>query len=226
MAATSSIDVQANLNEYLGARTPVDRYASFDYCFNYFQSFADEDRVADLAEGAQLEVSCLQLGFYLASWGMYRGSTVRLRRSLAYLAPAIEVIVRTPREVWTADVHAYSGDTCALLVGTAGQLAAAFPEGASETLVTKVMLGVFGSVPAFDTFFVHGFGSRFSVSSLLSVGQFYSANTEIVDRHRVRTLDFATGANTERRYTRAKVVDMIFFIEGWRRSMPARGSKP
>lgn len=30
-------DIEANLKAFLGARLPGARYASFDYCFNYFQ---------------------------------------------------------------------------------------------------------------------------------------------------------------------------------------------
>ena len=36
----------------------------------------------------------------------------------------------------------------------------------------------------------------------------------MIDRNRVSTLDFHTGEPTNRRYSRAKVIDMIFFIEG------------
>jgi hypothetical protein len=36
----------------------------------------------------------------------------------------------------------------------------------------------------------------------------------VIDRCRVATLDFETGTASNRRYTRAKVIDMIFFVEG------------
>lgn len=37
---------------------------------------------------------------------------------------------------------------------------------------------------------------------------------EVIERHRVPTIDFVTGEPTNRRYSRAKVIDMIFFVEG------------
>jgi hypothetical protein len=49
---------------------------------------------------------------------------------------------------------------------------------------------------------------------LRKIGEFYRENSEVVDRHCELTLDFDSGAPTTRRYTRAKVIDMIFFIEG------------
>ena len=35
------IDIAANVAQYLGDRSPVERASSFDYCFNYFQRFRD-----------------------------------------------------------------------------------------------------------------------------------------------------------------------------------------
>ncbi len=75
----NSVDLDANLRRYLdggtgsGGRKPNERYASFDYCFNYFQSFRELGNISALAGPANVQLSCLQLGFYLASWGMLRG---------------------------------------------------------------------------------------------------------------------------------------------------------
>ena len=209
------LDIGANLERYLHDRRATERYASFDYCFNYFQSLAEQGRIAALAEGPNLEISCLQLGFYLASWGMYRGSALRLQRSLAHLVPAVDVIATSPREIWTTDADNYSDKACSLIFDVSARLRAAFPEGASETLVTKVMLGVFGCVPAFDQYFKRGFGvGKFNASALERVAEFYRANAALVDEYRVPTLDFATGLETARPYSRAKVIDMIFFVQG------------
>jgi hypothetical protein len=39
-------------------------------------------------------------------------------------------------------------------------------------------------------------------------------NAAVIDAYRVPTLDFVSGEDALRRYTRAKVVDMAIFIEG------------
>lgn len=210
-----SVDIEANLRTYLDDRRPMHRYASFDYCFNYFQTRREKGRIASMANGVELQVACLQLGFYLASWGMYRGSTILLQRSVAHLVPVIDVVVRAPREAWELDADGYTRDGCRSLLDLGAQIRAAIPEGATDTLVTKIMLGVFGSVPAFDTNFKAGFGVfAFGESALLRVGRFYRENADVIERLRVPTLDFETGAPSDRRYTRAKVIDMIFFVEG------------
>lgn len=92
---------------------------------------------------------------------------------------------------------------------------ALFPCGASDTLATKIMLGVFGNVPAFDSAFKYGFGvSTFGRAALVKIQHFCSENQEIIEKHRVPTIDFVSGEPTQRHYTRAKVIDMVFFIEG------------
>jgi hypothetical protein len=209
------MDIEANIEAYLAERRPTDRYASFDYCFNHFQAHREEGSLPALAKGPGMQLSCLHLGFYLASWGMYRGSTALLQRSLRHLAPVVEVIADTPPEVWQADADDYSDGVCTELLELAGRLRRALPDGATDTLVTKIMLGSFGCVPAFDTNFRKGSGlSAFGRGSLERLGRFYGANRELIDRHRTPTLDFDTGMPTNRRYTRAKVIDMIFFVEG------------
>lgn len=209
------LDVEANLREYLKARGPTDRYASFDYCFNYFQEHREAGRARDLAGPALLQQSCLQLGFYLASWGMYRGSTVLLQRSVRHLVPVIEAIAHSPDSAWDIDANGYSSEAIDVLLDIDRRIRAALHETATDTLITKIMLGVFGSVPAFDAYFRAGSGWRsFTRSTLAAIGSFCRENAEVIDRFLVPTLDFASGRETTRRYTRAKVIDMAFFIEG------------
>lgn len=213
---TGRVDIERNLAQYLGDREPTVRYASFDYCFNHFQAFREDGRAAEVASPENLELSCLHLGFYLASWGMLRGSTDLLKRSIKHLVPTIDTIATTPADVWELDAHAYDEHSIDLLLDTAARLRTGLPD-ASNILVTKVMLGVFGCVPAFDTFFKKGFAvSTFGRKSLHKVAGFYRENADTIEAHRVPTLDFATGRHSERLYTRTKVIDMIFFIEGMR----------
>jgi len=77
------------------------------------------------------------------------------------------------------------------------------------------MLGVFGCVPALDRYFRQGFGrASFRRDHLLKISAFYEANASAIERQRVRTLDYTTAQPTSRRYTRAKLVNMIFFAAG------------
>jgi hypothetical protein len=215
---TADLDIEKNLATYLGDRKPTSRYASFDYCFNYFQFHREENRLEDLLQGEALQLSCLHLGFYLASWGMFRGSAELLRRSVRTFVPAIETLVSAPAGLWSLDVNEYDEAAIREILRFRERLRPSLHTGASDILVTKVMLGTMGCVPAFDTYFKIGFGcSTFGSKALRRIAQFYRDHSEVIERHREPTLEFDTGEPTVRRYTRAKVIDMIFFIEGGER---------
>lgn len=74
------------------------------------------------------------------------------------LGAAVDVIATSPQEIWTTDADDYSDEACSLILEVGQRLRASFPEGASATLVTKVVLGTFGCVPAFDFYFKSGSG--------------------------------------------------------------------
>jgi hypothetical protein len=210
------------VGRYFGDRDRAgSRPSSFDYCFNYFRSHREKGDLARLLAPGQLETSCLQLGFYLASWGMYWGSLSLPRYSVRCYEPVLEAVVASPATAWELDVDGYSDDGVEQLLELAARIREALPDAPTPTLVTKTLLGIFGCVPAFDTYFREGFRKRgtrigrLDGRSLRAVAGFYSDNHDLVERCRIRTLDFATGQQTERRYTRAKAIDMILFGEGW-----------
>ncbi|MDI6816878.1 MAG: hypothetical protein QME41_06785 [Actinomycetota bacterium] len=215
-----TIDIETNLRRYLdgamasSGRKPDVRYASFDYCFNYFQSFRESESISELASPANIQLSCLQLGFYLASWGMLRGSAELLQKSARHFVPVIKAITSTEPSLWELDANCYTESNIERLLKQAYTIRHA-NGGMSDILVTKVMLGVFGNVPAFGNNFKRGFGvATFGAKALKKIAAFYNDNAEVIDKYRVPTLDFVSGAPTRRCYTRAKVIDMVFFIEG------------
>ena len=132
---------------------------SFDYCFNYFQDIRDVGKIKSLADSEHIQTSCLHLGFYLASWGMLRGSSPLLHKSAKFYEVLIQYISSAPKELWVIDANCYSNENIRLLLECRRSIGIALnPCGATDTLATKIMLGVFGNVPAFDTFFKFGFG--------------------------------------------------------------------
>lgn len=209
------IDITANVDRYLEDAAPTARHRSFDYCFNHFRERYEQDQLALLREPPGRQAACLHLGFYLASWGMYRGSAALHKHSALALAPVIDEISTAPTDIWSADVTGYDDATRTLVLDVARRLKTAFPGGATATLVTKTMLGTFGCVPAFDSFFrrgarIHSFGPK----SLRWLGSFAEEHADEIRRNQRTTLDFETGRPTDRCYTAAKVVDMALFIEG------------
>lgn len=213
-----TVSIDANAGQYFTDLQPTARFASFDYCFNYFQSFRDDGEA--LASPSNMQTSCLQLGFYLASWGMLRGSSSLLRRSAKHYEPVISTIGSIPSEVWSADAGDYTSSTIEALLDTARRLRRALTDRASDTLVTKIMLGVFGNVPALDAYFKAAFGVRaLTAATLQEIDAYCRLNRDTLDQYRQPTLNFLDGMPTSRRYTRSKIVDMVFFMEGANRGV-------
>lgn len=212
-----TVDIDANLRTFLGYRVPEARYASFDYCFNHFQEARESGDTAKLADDDHRMLSCLQLGFYLASWGMMRGSGDLLQRSVRDLMPVIEMIAAEPASTWDFDADCLGTRTDEVLA-LSRRVRRAYSIPASDILVTKTMLGVFGCVPAFDRYFRIGFGCQtLCADALVRIGNFYINHQAKIDDRRVFTLGFDSGLDTKRRYSRAKIIDMIFFQEGLNR---------
>jgi hypothetical protein len=205
------------VDRYLGDREPTSRYASFDYCFNYFQGHRAD--VFTLGQPGELQSACKELGLYLASWGMYRGKSRLLQRSVKALEPVIEAVVGAPEEIWQLDVDGFDAAGIAVAMRVRDQLRDAFRPAIggtpTHTLLSKTMLGVFGCVPAFDRFVRSGLGvSRFDTAALQRTRDFFDEHAELIEQHRRPTLDVVTGEPTERRYPQAKVVDMVHFVKG------------
>ncbi len=218
------MDIKENLKKFIDGegknkgRKPSERYASFDYCFNYFQSFRDNKNIKALKNVDNIQTSCVQLAFYLASWGMFRGSSFLLERSSKFFEPLIETIVNCNPRVWDIDVNNYDdiNDRQLLLLCKKEIIQAlGTNNNPTDTLITKIMLGVFGNVPAFDSYFKKGFKiKRFDDESLKTIYSFYKLNQLDIDSFDVPTIDFLSGQPSKNVYTKAKIIDMIGFIEG------------
>jgi hypothetical protein len=218
------MDIEGNILKYIQGNSssrgigPTERYASFDYCFNYFQSFKESGTASQIASHENLQQSCLQLGFYLASWGMLRGSTALRTKSMKIYEPVLRYIAGANEVIWEIDANSYTNENIEALIEFESQLYSRLCfDGScpSITLTTKIMLGVFGNVPAFDTNFKKGLGAyTFGKKSLQNVRTFYNNHQELIEKYCIPTLEFSSGKPSTRKYTRAKVIDMVFFIEG------------
>ena len=228
--------VVQNLNdyfkEYISDRNlPSHRYNSFDYCYNYFASFEDKTKIAN---DINMETSCLQLGFYLASWGMLRGSSRLIDNDLSVFVPIIKTIANCEQEIWDIDVKDYCHEKIReKLIKTYSKFVDEhFNHQRTITLVTKIMLGVFGNVPAFDNNFIAGIKALisnknikdiresrcgftvFNENSLNAIYNFYSQNQLIINSlsEKTETNIFPYSKSRQnKKFTQAKVIDAIGF---------------
>ena len=212
-------DIETLVNEFKGLSGPNDRYSSFDYCYNYFRTSADLTQ--------DIEKSCLALGFYLASWGMFRGSSFLLQKSVRHFEPTIRYIAELDKSVWQIDVDKYDEKNIKTIIKIYNDIRSLLisNRNADLTLVTKILLGVFGFIPAFDNYFCDTFRKisggqcgfrKVNEKSLLFIWKFYESNKNAIDRLSAETLtkDFLTGRDTTVNYPKAKIIDMYGFTAG------------
>lgn len=212
-------DIEIAVGEFKSKTKPDERYTSFDYCYNYFSS--TENITKDV------EKSCLMLGFYLASWGMFRGSSFLLEKSARCFKPTVHYISKLESSVWNIDVDNYSDDNIQTITEIYKDIKGCLikDDNADLVLITKILLGVFGCIPAFDRYFAHTFRDlsdgqcgfrRVNKNSLTVIKDFYEANQETIDRLSTHTFttDFLTGLKTPRNYPKSKIIDMYGFRMG------------
>jgi hypothetical protein len=220
------MNIKKSINQFVEGNgknkgiNPNERYASFDFCYNYFHSFYKKDELSELANEDNIQMSCLQIGFYLSSWGMMRGSSFLLEKSVKNFSNLITTISKMDAKLWEIDVPDYNEENVELLLGCKQQIINAF-EGnkPTNTLVTKIMLGVFANVPAYDGRFknflkYNKYCQTFNKTSLKQIKEFYLENKNDFDSFKIYTLDFLTTHKTDNIYTKAKLIDMCGFISG------------
>lgn len=202
------------------------RERSYDHCYNYFRSMP---RPTD-----DIEKSCAVLGFYLASWGMYRGSSYLFKQtnSTRFL-PVIRYIEDHRETLSRIDVDGYQQPENLARIEDAYTYirdSVLTERNTAVTLVTKILAGVFGCTPAYDTYFRIGVRSvtvphsreafwRMTRGSLELLAAFHEANKADIDALRDESVTWrfsdSDAGPTGIKLTRAKILDMYFFDLGY-----------
>lgn len=204
---------------YDSKQTSDHRYCSWDYCYEAFCYARRKNR-------NDIDLLSLHLGFYLASWGMFRGSSFLLDKTFTVHKPMVEEILKPKYDIlWK------SGEDCSLLIdkmdvlfelvailkGHYGQFRDKNAKSeVSQTLITKILLGTLGCVPAYDRCFTTGVRmtsvttGTFNERSISKLVNFYRANKRLFESARRRM----TTANKRIPYPQMKLLDMAFWTIG------------
>jgi hypothetical protein len=220
MNAYQQNDIKDVIAKFQKSNNPKDRYASFDYCYRYFLTSSSDKLMADV------ERSCLAIGFYLASWGMLRGSSFLLNKSIKYYEPLVQYIATLDKKVWEIDVDNYNKENKEKIFDIYKQIKTIVIVNSNShlKLITKIMLGVFGFIPAFDNYFGNAFRGIFidcgfrslNDKSLDCIQLFYEHNKVDIDdlAAKIFITDFVSGNKIGLRYPKAKIIDMYGFTKG------------
>ena len=225
-------DVRRDIMDFRRKTKRSLRYASYDFCYSYF--YTNRGHLID-----DMTSSCLFLWSYLASWGMLRNSKL-LECSPAALEPLICYFDRD-LNLWNIDVHNYKEEHIqGKLIKTYNDIAKilrkkVFPKSKQTssnkedvptvTLVTKIMLGVYGNIPAIDQYFKNtfhaifgGFSSSKSLgkNEILAIYSFYTHYHSLLDKklRPIISVINIKGEKLDLHYSVAKLIDMYGFTNG------------
>ena len=211
-----------NIKAYFGV-TEIDkhgRYLSWRHCYNNFtkcRSQYNDDTVDYL---------CLHLAFYLASWGMLRGSSFLLQKDYKVHEPVVRIILEEKynslcgisAEELTEDENLDLIEEITLRIRRAYAEEMSSVEGvtnnATDTLVTKILLGTLGCVPAYDRYYIqavkqHGISSgNYNKNSVLDVATYYLSHKDTFEKLRKEMSKCGT------EYPPMKLMDMCLWQAG------------
>jgi len=201
------------------------RSRSWEHCYRVF-------RDARIDPSPDYDYLSLHLAFYLASWGMYRGSSFLLQKDYKVLSPVVEKVLKPEYDclfgLACADLR--ESEVQDRLEKLSDYIAAHFrpirnevagrevPTPVSPVLITKILMGTLGCVPAYDRFFQDGVAKykvttrEYSPNSVLKLVVFYEAHNDRLEEAR-------RGMQTEDlTYPQMKLLDMGFWQVGFETS--------
>lgn len=215
------------LGKYYNSSPFNSRYRSWIQCRDKFLS-AYKNGTREITKNALDDLS-LRLAFYLASWGMYRGSSALLFNDYKVHIHAVKEVFNSQYDVlWNYDPFRQDVNVLPkwLFSNNGGlrdkydsiQRATNYPRKtkssnncASNTLITKVMLGTWGCIPAYDEFFKAGL-RYFGLSDKLSS----NAIQTMIDKLRLfKEVHQTIVLCSSNGYTPMKVIDAYFWEIGY-----------
>ena len=197
------------------------RYRSWEHCYSNFINARDN-------KNAELDYLSLQLAFYLASWGMYRGSSFLLQKDYKIHIPVVKELLkeeydplagidcvelkREKNQRLLEKINAFLDEYYSNIRGEVKNIKVR--NQLSSTLITKILMGTLGCVPAYDRYFISGIKKQKVASgnyNMKSIGQlvdFYESN--IVELENIRKDMKVNGMA----YPKMKILDMAFWQIG------------
>ncbi|MDU5164670.1 MAG: hypothetical protein E6212_09070 [Actinomyces sp.] len=199
------------------------RSRSWEHCYRVF-------RDARTDPSPDCDYLSLHLAFYLASWGMYRGSSFLLQKDYKVLVPIVEKILKPEYDCLfgLACTDLRNDDIRAQLKKLYDYIAdyhfrpirdkvagREVTTPVSPVLITKILMGTLGCVPAYDRFFQDGVATykvttqEYSRNSLLKLVDFYEEYNDRLEEARrgMRVGDLI--------YPQMKLLDMGFWQIGF-----------
>ena len=207
------------------------RYRSWEYCYTQFYEARKNP------ERANVDNLSLHLAFYLASWGMYRGSSFLLQYDYTIHTSVVKEILKSEYStLFGLECKELNNEqTSSLLKKLNSEISTIYnpfrlelketevTQDISNILVSKVLLGTLGCVPAYDRFFVDAVKKNnvttgnYNIASLQKLIKFYEEHQEKLENLRSEFLikyEF-DGEEKTLDYPQMKLLDIGFWKIGF-----------
>ena len=207
------------------------RYRSWEYCYTQFYEARKNP------ERANVDNLSLHLAFYLASWGMYRGSSFLLQYDYTIHTSVVKEILKSEYStLFGLECKELNNEqTSSLLKKLNSEISTIYnpfrlelketevTQDISNILVSKVLLGTLGCVPAYDRFFVDAVKKNkvttgnYNIASLQKLIKFYEEHQEKLENLRSEFLikyEF-DGEEKTLDYPQMKLLDIGFWEIGF-----------
>lgn len=199
--------MEKTIKEYISTNNQkYQRYNSWNHCYQAFSNNALKN-----------DALALHLAFYLASWGMYRGSSKLLDKDYLVHVEAVKIIKKYSHLRCTPKHEVYLEDVSSIL-NLIKELSKYYKNThnvtPTDTLMSKIILGTLGCLPAFDRFFIDGVKAQtftfknLKEKSLTQLFQFADHNQ----------LELRKIQKANPQYPIMKIVDMYFWQIGFDKS--------
>ena len=211
----------------------LDLLLEIDLLHIFYKKFSEYFRKDSLSED-DVDYLSLHLAFYLASWGMYRGSSFLLQRDYTIHKDTVRLLFdykylngltcnELPdklvdiKELSNKINEVYIKDYQKIYKERSKSKNNQAPKKITNTLTTKILMGTLGCSPAYDRYFIDGlkrYGkirkTTFSINSLQELITLYRNNYTILEDFR-NEVSVVYGVN----YPQMKLLDLIFWYHGY-----------
>lgn len=141
--------LKKNLFEVISKDTNC-RYMSWEHCYAFFY----KNREKIIRDDDMLDLAALNLGFYLGNWGMFRKSFL-MDKDYKIHVQVISRLLHECKELWQPyDKISWNDIKKANTIISKYYKSISKSKRVSKILISKILLGIFACVPAYDRYFM------------------------------------------------------------------------
>ena len=222
-----TVSINEIIEKYLSGITSDEfhRYKSWDNCFQAF------------SVSSQTDIQVLELAFYLASWGMYRGSSGLLQKNHLIHKGAVDIIFSKQNQILKCnELRDVKKDNINAILSVKSELAEYYssinftkgtdrpkPISPTDTLLSKIMLGTLGCTPAYDRYFIDGLKEMKLIHSSFNEASLYELFSFIeLNKNEIEQAQKFIKVKINRHYPLMKILDMYFWQIGYDKELKGK----